>query len=244
MTQLLAAELLKLRTTRTAAGVALTVLAISAIAAAGTIGSASVDEISSVDFQQDLPLTAGFAALFALVLGTLVVTAEHRHGTVTPTFLVTPVRERVVVAKVIASALAGLLLAALALLLVYAIAVPWLSARGASLDLLAGESGRRIVGLLLAGAASGALGAGLGAAVRNQLVAIVAALAWLLVVEPLVGVLVSDAGPYLPGAVTDALLRADENDELGLWGAVALSLAYALALSVLGAALTARRDVH
>jgi len=242
--RLLAAELLRARTTRTAFGLTLGLLAISAIAAAGTVASAGESELSSVDFQQDLPLTAGFATLFALLFGIFAVTAEYRHGTATPTFLVTPVRERVIAAKALASALVGLGLATLALGLAYAIATPWLSARGASLDLLEGESGRRIVGLLLAAALWGALGAGIGAAVRNQVAAIVGALAWFLVAEPLLGVLWSDIGPYLPGAAIDGVLRSDGDDELGFGGAVALSLAYALGACVLGAVLTARRDIR
>ncbi|MGH3995659.1 MAG: hypothetical protein ACRDSN_24720, partial [Pseudonocardiaceae bacterium] len=46
-------------------------------------------------------------ALFAGLLGAMSVTGEVRHGTIRPTFLVTPRRARVVAAKVGASVLIG-----------------------------------------------------------------------------------------------------------------------------------------
>lgn len=248
MRRLLSAELLKLRTTRTWIGIILGLLAITAIATAGTIASAGEDELSTTGFQEDIPTIAQLATLFALLLGVLLVTGEYRHGTATPTFLVTPRRERVVAAKTIASALAGLFLALLALVLAYAVAIPWLLARGADLDLLGGESGRRILGLLLAAALWGALGAGVGAAIRNQLVAIITALAWFLVVEALLAILLelvwSDAGEYLPGAAIDALIGSGGSGELGGWAAAALSIGYVVAAGSIGALLTARRDVR
>src|SRR4029078_12444640 len=60
--------------------------------------------------------------LFALILGVLVITWEYRHGTISQTFLVTPVRDRVLAAKLLVGGLAGaaLVLPALALMLVVA----------------------------------------------------------------------------------------------------------------------------
>ena len=54
----------------------------------------------------------GPLVIFALILGVLGMSGEFRHGTATPTFLVTPQRGRVVAAKVVAYALAGVALAA------------------------------------------------------------------------------------------------------------------------------------
>jgi ABC-type transport system involved in multi-copper enzyme maturation permease subunit len=45
--------------------------------------------------------------LFAALLGAMSITGEIRHGTIRPTFLVTPWRGRVVAAKVCASMLTG-----------------------------------------------------------------------------------------------------------------------------------------
>ena len=49
-------------------------------------------------------MTAGFATIFALLFGIVVVTAEFRHGTITPTFLVTAARTRVILSKGVAGA--------------------------------------------------------------------------------------------------------------------------------------------
>ena len=46
--------------------------------------------------------------LFALIMGILIMTNEYRHGTAVGTFLVTPKRSTVLFAKLIAAALAGL----------------------------------------------------------------------------------------------------------------------------------------
>src|SRR6266498_5937792 len=53
-------------------------------------------------------------ALFAALLGAMSITGEIRHGTIRPTFLVTPLRGRVVAAKVLASGLVGILFGLLA----------------------------------------------------------------------------------------------------------------------------------
>jgi len=42
-------------------------------------------------------------SLFAIIVGITIVTTEFRHGTVTPTFLAEPHRERVLFAKAIAA---------------------------------------------------------------------------------------------------------------------------------------------
>ena len=99
MTGLLAAEWLKLRSVRAFWGYLASVVAFAGIGAAGTIGAATAEERAGDSFTSDLAGLATLSALIALVLGIVVVTGEFRHGTITPTFLATPQRERVLAAK-------------------------------------------------------------------------------------------------------------------------------------------------
>ena len=133
MTRLVNAELLKLRTTRTAVGVfaltvAVTALIMTAVMLiAGRPGQPAIDS----GILPDLVVVAkGPLVIFALILGVLGMSGEFRHGTATPTFLVTPHRGRVVAAKVVAHALAGVTLAAASAVVALGIGLPWLRSKG------------------------------------------------------------------------------------------------------------------
>lgn len=238
MSALFRSELLKLWTTRTAVVLALGLLAITAVAVVGALVlSDSLDAAT----QGDLPAAASFAVLFAILFGILVMTGEYRHGTATPTFLVTPVRERVIAAKAVAATVGGFVLALGALVLVYAVSAPWLLATGEELHLFDSDPLRAAVGLLAGSAIWGALGVGVGAVVRSQVGAMIGALVWFLILEQLVGTLVSGVAPYLPGAALGAIFEGSE--DLSSWAGVAVSLGYAAAFCLAGALLTARRDI-
>src|SRR5215211_4777379 len=129
MTHLFAAELLKLRTLRGTWGYVLTVIALAALIAAGTIGAATQDERFALDFQSDLVrATANVTTLIALLFGLTLVTTEFRHGTITPALLGTPRRAVLLATKLLAGSAAGLALALTALVVVVGIAVVWLTA--------------------------------------------------------------------------------------------------------------------
>lgn len=239
MTGLLQSELLKLRTTRTAVVLALGLLAITA---AGTVGMLLLSDESPLDLQDGLPSAAAFATLFALLFGILVMTGEFRHGTATPTFLASPRRERVLVAKVLAATLGGLALALAASALVYLVAIPWLVVQGDAIRLFEGEPLGTVAAIVAGAAIWGALGVGLGAIVRSQVGAMIGGLVWLLIVESIVGGLLPGAAPYLPGRALAAIFD-DPGEGLSVWGGVGVSLGYAAAFCVAGTLLTARRDI-
>jgi len=247
MTRLISSELLKLRSTRTA--VALIGSIVGLIVLIGLLVTLTTDferdEVATVD----LLGIAGFAQVFALVLGILAVTTEFRHGTITPTLIVAPDRVRLVMAKLTAHVLAGLVLGALATGLCTAIVLVGMSSRGVDTGLTNSEITKVVVGLTLAPALWAGLGVGLGALLPNQVGAIVAALAWTLVVEnlltivPTVGDQVQKYG--LNGA-TNALSNIESEftgDVLSQGAGGALLLAYALAFVVAGTLLLRRRDV-
>jgi ABC-2 type transport system permease protein len=247
VTALLRAELLKLRTTRSAIAYPAVLALLAGLGAAAQVGAAR-DAERPPDFQPELVAIASIAALVAFVLGIVAVTAEFRHGTITPTFLTTPVRERVLAAKGLVCSLAGGAFAVGAIVVVAAVAVPWLLALDVPLALDDGDVWTRALRVTLAVALWGALGVAVGAVVHSQVGAILGAFGWLLVLEPLVGGLLSlagleGAGQYLPGSALDAIAAPPEEELLGFWPGLGLSALYLAALGALGVLRTRRRDV-
>jgi ABC-2 type transport system permease protein len=180
----LAAELFKLRTTRTSWGVMLgslgLVVIISLIAAlAGDFSSA--DRAPGTDLME----ISGLVQIFALVLGILVVATEFRHGTITPSLLAVPDRARLVMAKLIASLVAGALLGLVASAVCAAIVLPLLSSRDIATGTDTSDVLKLIAGNTAAAALYAAIGVGLGALLRNQVGAIIGALGWIFLIEPL-----------------------------------------------------------
>lgn len=246
MSALVSAELLKLRTTRAWIGFVLAVVAVSGIGAAGTVGTARDADLGTDQLARDILSSSLFASLIAFLVGVISVTAEWRHGTVTRTFLGTPRRERVLAAKEISIVIVAIVLLALALVVVLAIAVPWLAFEDSSLGLdgsLLGLIGRYALAAVL----WGALGVGVGAVVQSQTPALVGAIIWILLVEALItallGLIDLDAlADYLPGRALSSF-DGTEDGGLSTWPAGVVSLAWVVALGVLGHVRMSRQDV-
>lgn len=247
MTALVGAELLKLRTTRAWIGYVLGLVALTAIGAATQIQAADTFELEGTEFQRDLYAPAAVAGLIAFLLGITAVTWEWRHGTITPTFLATPRRERVVVAKVLSASLVGLVLAIVGVLVVLAVAVPWYEIEDVSLS-FGTEIWGRLGRLVLATILWGAVGAAFGSVVHSQVGALIGGILWLLLGESLVVVLLGliDAervGEFLPGRALDALEGSQGGDGLEPWAGALVGLGYLVAITALGVLRTLRRDV-
>jgi ABC-type transport system involved in multi-copper enzyme maturation permease subunit len=246
MTRLVRAELLKLRTTRTTAGlfamtVATTALIMTAVMLiAGRPGQPAIES----GILPDLVVVAkGPLVVFALILGVIGMSGELRFGTATPTFLVTPNRGQVVAAKVVANALAGAALAAASALVALAMGLPWLRAKGVEVTLLDADVGARLLGLAATSALHAVLGVGLAALIRNQLVAVAAGLLWMRVEELLPAVLNRPGlGRWLPEGAA-AALTGPSAATLSMWAGGLLFAAYGLTLALLGTRLVVRRDL-
>jgi hypothetical protein len=246
MKALVTAESLKFRTTRAWIGFLLAVVALTAIGAAGTVGTARDDQLGTTELSRDIVSSSLFAALIVFVIGILTVTIEWRHGTITRTFLVTPRRERVLVAKEAWIVLLAAAFAILAIFVTLAIAVPWLAFEGSSLELdggVAALAGR----IILASALWGALGVGIGAVVRSQTFAVVGAIIWIVLVEALITALLGvvdleGVGEYLPGRALSSFDGTEEGG-LSIWAGGAVSLAWVCALGLLGGVRMSRQDV-
>lgn len=247
MTDLIAAEFLKLRTTRTFWFLALSMLALTALF---TVADLATETPATADDARSLISTFGIGGLLMLVLGIISSAGEYRHGTITSTFLAAPDRRRVLLAKLLASALTGVLVAIASALLLLAIALPWLSADGESLASL-GIGGAELLGIVARTTAyvaiSAMLGVGLGALLANQLAAIAVVPVFLIVVDPVLSLLIDGYDTYSLGGLWSALGGENSGDAgfevLDPVPAALLYLGYVSAVAAVAAAISQRRDV-
>jgi ABC-2 type transport system permease protein len=240
-----ASELLKIRTApRTVLGLLLAELAIVAIGTASTIDSfdeQGSDEfgVSRPDLERDLIDVTSATLLFALILGVLLITWEYRHGTISQTFLVTPVRDRVLAVKAFVAGLVGAALVVPALLLMLVIAELWVRDR---LD-FQGHDVQLAGRVFLAAAIVSVLGMEIGAITARQLGAIVVAFAWAIFAEPALA-LWGGLEEYLPvHAIFGGVLGFAEDGSLSFERGLLTIVVYIVALGVLAIAFTRRRDI-
>jgi ABC-type transport system involved in multi-copper enzyme maturation permease subunit len=201
---------------------------------------ASTDAIESAARDRSVARISAIAVVFALMQGIIVMGAEGSHGTITQTFLVAPVRERVLAAKALVAAVVGAGLAVAAELLTVVVAVP-----GLSLSL---HEARYVwIGVVIGGAAAGALGVGVGALFHRQGPAIITAFLWLLIGESVLAIALRDGVRFLPAHVFAATVagtvHSTENDLLGAWAGAFGAVLYTAGFLVAGGALLSRRDV-
>jgi len=202
----IAAELFKLRTTRTTWAISLGILALVAVISvvAALAGDYDADDESPA---VDLLAIGELSQVFGLVLGILVVATEFRHGTITPSLLVVPDRVRLVLAKLAVGLIGGFLLGLIVSLVCAALVLPLLGTRDVATGVDAGDVARIVAGNAVATALFAGIGVGLGALLRNQVAAIVGALGYLFVVEPLLGIIpgFSDViSRWFPSGAADA----------------------------------------
>jgi ABC-2 type transport system permease protein len=245
---LVRSELLKIRTTRGWYAYLAVVVLLVGIAVAGDTGSAESADRGTLDFQLGLVDTAGIAALLAIILGITIVTTEFRHGTITPTLLAAPHRERVIAAKAIAATLVAVLFALLALVVVAGVALIWLTIVDADLHLGDAEIGKRAAQLILLSVLWGLMGVAIGSVVHSQVAALVGTLIWIFLGETLLlglfGLLDLDgARAYLPFQALDGADGTGGQDLLSYGPAVAVSLGWIALLGAAGTERTRRRDI-
>jgi ABC-type transport system involved in multi-copper enzyme maturation permease subunit len=204
-------------------------------------------------------MTSGqfLTVLVAMLLGSHIVTSEFAQRTATATFLVTPRRERVIMAKLAAAGACGALFWLIATVLDGVVTPIFTATQHLSAPLTGHEVTRAVLLGLLSFELWAAFGLGLGAVIRGQVAALIAGIAgyaggfavveavfhalydlthqgWLLgapVIAPAVAAQVmitpAPAFPHAPPPWVGAVIMAG----------------YALALTAAGIAATRRRDV-
>ncbi len=243
MIRLVRAELAKLSTTRLFLWLGLLIVALSGFVTTITILSTDESSLATLSQQRSIAQFAAVGAVIALIVGIVQASGEYTHGTIAHTFLVSPVRPRVVAAKLIAGAIVGVLVAGFAELVTWTIAAAWISGRSVPFLLDSRSILETYVGILGAGALAAVLGVGLGALLRRQTAAIVLALIWLLVGEPVLSI--AGIQEYAPGHAIAAVAVAGgrSSELLGLWSGLLVALAYGVAFAAAGAVAIERSDV-
>jgi ABC-2 type transport system permease protein len=247
MKPLLRAELIKLSTTRTFGGLASAAIGISVLIAVlvAVLTEPTEDSVLVDVFSSDL---SGFFIFMLAVIG---IGGEWRHRTITSSLLAAPDRLRFLAAKALAFAAACAVLSVMVSVAVTIVGTAVVSARGLPMP-EAGELAELLARNALVATLVGALGVGLGALVRNQVVAVVGVLVMAFVVEPTVISLVPEVGRFGPfSALTTSLTGIPAEDAgLGEVDLLAPGLAGLVMLAWIGTAFAAgyallrARDVH
>lgn len=193
--------------------------------------------------------------VFPLVVGSLMMTTEFRHGTITQSWLVEPRRSVFLGAKLLAAVPLGLLYGVVAALAVVAGGAPVLATVGDGAYLGEGEVLEVLAYGVLITAVWSVIGVAFGAVATNQVAAIVVIIGFTQLVEPIARIglgsveALAPVAAYLPGAAADAVIGASffadagGGDLLSRGVGLAVLLAYALFLAALGRVTTLRRDL-
>ena len=260
MTNLLRAEFRKITTTRmllglTLGGLVLVVFYVTVIAftagatSSGQTAMHSLADPGSVRAVYGVPFEIGY--LIPLLMGVILVCAEYRHRAISSTFLATPRRQRVLVAKTIMALLIGLAMGVLLTALAAGLGAIIVAARGYPV-LLTSNGIPRMLALMVVGLGVWAVfGLGFGALLKNQVAAILAAVGLVTLVQGLLTLFLrwvhlGTIAKILPSNASTAIVAPSTSkagELLPWWGGMLVLLAWGVAMALLGAVFTLRRDV-
>ena len=252
MNTLIRTEILKLRTVR---GPWLILAAAPLLVLGGVSGLVmSGGGLNKPTAQSAALAHVGLTSLFTVVFGILAVAGEYRHKTIMDTYLSTPARRQVITAKLavytVLGALSGVVCSAVGL----AAAASWWADKGVSFGWSNSAMWTTIGGAIAWNAAFAAIGVGLGALVRNLVGAIALALAWIALIEGIVGQLVGSLARWLPFNAGQALGGSGSGSGGGppgigsaallpRWGGAVVLVGYTIAFAVAAVTTSMRRDV-
>jgi ABC-2 type transport system permease protein len=247
MKSLVSIEFLKLRTTRAlfvGVGIAAFLTIASVISNIELAGRSGAPELGSVDNVNKVLSVAALSTMVALAMGIICIAGEYRHRTIMGTFLATPRRGQVLVAKLVTIAVFGAALGAVVFGLALAVAVPMYSMKG--VHSLPVHVGQMWLGATLATSCFGLLGVALGALTRNIVGAIIGAVIWVQIVE--VAILqpaLPSLAKWLPTGAGVAVTSggSDAANLLDPGVAALVLVAWAAVISVVAARLTMNREV-
>ena len=231
----LRAELLKAVTTRLLLWFGVGLLAFLVLVLSIHLGSNDPETLRKLSTQRETLTFGGIAAIVAVLIGSVLVTAEYAHGTINQSFLAVPVRGKLMTAKLGAALLLVLALAVLADAATFVLAELWYHGRGLTLH-LSRETLAPSLGVVGASVLAGGIGVGVGALLRRQTGAIVTILLWLLIGEAVITT-AGDVSRFAPGHALGAVVAAHtegSHDVLGVWAALSVGVVYVVGFCAAG----------
>jgi hypothetical protein len=181
------------------------------------------------------------ATVFMFTLGALLSTNEFRHGTANSTFVITPKRERVILAKLVVGLVVGIVGALLYIAVNAGLGLSILSSRGIDVDSDLAVNGYVGMG---AGLVLGCLfGVALGAVLQNQVLTIIVGLVLFLLAGTVALFIGTDVGQYFPGEALLALQNTPGVDLLSQTDGGFVLAGYCVVLGLAGAVLTRQREI-
>jgi len=177
----------------------------------------------------------------AALFGAVAVAREFGRGTVVPTFLASPRRGRTVTAQVVAVMIAGTLLSIIGAVLIVSSVALALQLTEYGFLVSAGGVLRVVVASSLTGAAGAALGAGVGALVRNTGGAVTIVVGLLFISPPMLIQLVPEMSDWVPSTLAWSI--SGVVPEPGVLPAIVAVVVWALVPVLAGLMATLRRDV-
>lgn len=243
MTDLVAAEWLKLRTTRLLAGLVPAAVVLSLASLAGVVIAADdVVALESTETIRRAFAVTGTGAILVLILGIVMSAGEYRHGTASDTFLTTPRRHRVLAAKLTVGAAIGVAAGVVIAAACVGLAALLYTTRAATFPIGDGEIWLTLTGVVAYTTLFAVVGVAFGSMIRNQTVAVAGALAWFGIIEHTLINLVPGLGRWLPFAAGEAIVRAPLDDLLSPAAGFAVLTAYGAAIALAGIRVAATRD--
>jgi hypothetical protein len=236
-------ELVKLRSTKTNLGLLVGMVGLVLLIVIITGAAVSPTELAKDEHQRalfGLGLAGGFVAS---LIGIMSITSEFRHGTIRPTFVFTPRRGRVITAKVLSCLMLGAIFGLIAEAVAFGVGLLILRLRHVDVVVPTRELLLVAVGSIACAALMAALGVGIGAVARNQVLAVIGIVVWFMVVENIVVSAWPSVGKFFPLAAGDALTGINSDTILTAPQGALVLIGYVVTFFFAGLLVTQRTDV-
>jgi ABC-2 type transport system permease protein len=253
---LVAAEFLKLRTTRTMTVLSIVALVLTVAFALLLLILLPVNELADDEALVGVTYTGAIVGLMMILAGILGIAGEFRHGTITYTFLATPRRVTIILLKLGFFFVIGLVAAVVTLVVIEVLIAIVLPLRGGSALWPHGDLWTYFGRVVLTTGLFGAFGVAMGALLRSQVVAVAVTLSWVVLEQMIASPILMATGheeiaKWLPltvftevtGSPFDSADAAVTGSLLSPTSALLVGVAYIAAASIAATLTTMRRDV-